>query len=289
MASRQSPITLKELLKKSADQLSTDEKDALLALALGKNKEYIYKNPGKKLNRSNVRTFYKLLNKRLAGWSLAYLQGHKEFYGLKFLVSKHTLIPRPESELIVEEALKFITRLDSQRRTDARREKDHRVIDIGTGSGCLILSLAKNFAEADYLATDISNKALLIAKTNARKLKLKNKVKFIKSDLLNKIPPTKFDIVMANLPYLKPMELKEPSIKKEPTLALLSGPDGLEHYRKLLSQLPKYLNQKYLILLEINPEQTEAIKKAVEKSLPKNKIKFLKDLAGNVRVAKINH
>lgn len=276
MASRQSPIALKELLKKSADQLSTDEKDALLALALGKNKEYIYKNPGKKLNRSNVRTFYKLLNKRLTGWSLAYLQGHKEFYGLKFLVSKHTLIPRPESELIVEEALKFI-------------KKDHRVIDIGTGSGCLILSLAKNFAEADYLATDISNKALLIAKTNARKLKLKNKVKFIKSDLLKKIPPTKFNIVMANLPYLKPMELKEPSIKKEPTLALLSGPDGLEHYRKLLSQLPKYLNQKYLILLEINPQQKDSIKKAIVSSLLKAQIKFLKDLAGNIRIAQIKN
>lgn len=274
MANRQSQ-SIKTLLQKNK-QLPPEELDILLALALGKNKEYVYKNPEKELRRSTIKAFYKLLNKRLANWSLAYLRGYKEFYGLKFLVSKHTLIPRPESELLVEEALKFI-------------KPNHKIIDLGTGSGCLILSVAKNFPQAEYLATDISKPALKTAQTNSRKLGLKNKIKFINSNLLKSVPKTKFDIVIANLPYLKPDELKESSIKKEPTSALLSGQDGLDHYKKLLHQITAYLADQYLILLEINPQQAELIKKAIVSNLPKAQIKFLKDLTGNIRVVKITN
>jgi len=245
-----------------------------MAVALHKNIAYIYKNPEKKLSRSNILAFKKILKKRLAGWSLATLSGQKEFFGLNFLVNKYTLIPRPESELIVEEALKSTA--DGQ-----------NILDIGTGSGVLILSLAKhNTHLANYTATDISGRALKIAKSNSRKLKLKNKIKFIKTDLLAGLS-SQFDIIMANLPYLNPKQMKEPSISKEPVSALLSGADGLDHYRKFLKQLPRYLNKKYIILLEIDPSQKDQIKKEISENLPQAKIKFLKDLAQNIRVVKI--
>lgn len=271
---RQKTASLKNLLLKYKDQLDISEIDQLMALALHKNIEYVYKNPDKKLNRSNILAFKKLLSQRLAGFSLARLKGYKEFYGLKFLVNKHTLIPRPESEILVTEALKVT-------------KNNQNILDIGTGSGCLILSLAKNNShQANYTAADISKRALKIAKSNARKHGLKNKIKFIKSDLLKNISG-KFDIIIANLPYLTAKQMSEPTISQEPVTALLSGPDGLDHYKKLLKQIPNYLNKKYAIFLEIDPTQKDLIKKEIANNLPASKIKFLRDLSGNVRVVKI--
>ncbi len=265
--------TVKQLIDKYQPDLPRDELEQVLALVLHKKIEYIYKNPDKLLPRTSISSFQKLVKKRLAGWSLASLKGMKEFYGLNFLLNKCTLIPRPESELLVEEALKNI-------------KENYKVLDVGTGSGCLILSIAKNFPTAHYTAIDISGPALKIAKTNARKLKLKN-TKFIQSNLLNKLPKTKFDIIIANLPYLTPKQMSEPSIQKEPKSTLVSGKDGLRHYQKLLEQLAKYLNKKYLVLLEIDPTQKESISKLIKNTLPSGKVSFLEDLAGNIRVAKI--
>ena len=278
MASSQSSkiISIKELITKYKGQIDINELDQLMALVLHKNIAYIYKNPDKQLSRSNILAFKKILSKRLANYSLAYLKKNKEFYKLNFIVNKHTLIPRPDSELIIEEALK-------------NTSNNQNIIDIGTGSGALILSLAKNNKHtANYIATDISTKALDIAKTNARKLKLKNKIKFIKTNLLDNISE-QFDIIIANLPYLTPVQMQEASIKKEPVTALLSGQDGLDHYKKLLKQLPKYLNKKYLILLEIDPAQEKLIKKEIIINLPQANIKFLKDLANNIRIVKITN
>jgi len=245
-----------------------------MALALHKNIEYVYKNPNKPINRSTILTFKKLLNKRLNNYSLAYLKGYKEFFNLKFIVNKHTLIPRPDSEILVEEALKLT------------KDKQN-IIDIGTGTGALILSVAyNNKHRAKYTACDISSKALKIAQTNARKLNLKNHIHFIKSNLLNNIEG-KFDLVLANLPYLSSKQMKEPSILKEPSSALVSGKDGLNHYKELLKQIPSHLNNKYTILLEIDSKQVEQIKKEINNNLPQAKINFLKDLANNIRVVKI--
>lgn len=276
MASRQGSEkqSLRDIVLKHKDKLTTDELERLLALALHKNIEYIYKNPDKKLSRSNILAFKKLIRQRLAGWSLAKLKGQKEFFKLNFLVNRHTLIPRPDSEVLVEEVLK-------------NTKEQQKIIDIGTGSGALILSIAKNNKyPASYTASDISSPAIKMAKNNAKKLNLKNNIKFIKSNLLKNISGN-FDIVIANLPYLNKEQMKEPSIKKEPRTALLSGDDGLNHYRELLKQLPRHLNKKYLILLEIDPNQKEKIKKEILKNLPQAKIKFLKDLADNIRVVKI--
>lgn len=259
--------------------LSPDELAGLLSISLNRSPEYIYKNPEKKLSPDNIRAFQKLVQKKLAHWPLAYLRGYQYFFGLKFLVNKHTLIPRPESELLVEQALEYLKN---------NSIKNPTIIDIGTGSGCLILSIAKNYnAPGEYWASDFSSQALKVARTNARHLDLKNKIKFIKSNLLKNLPPIKLDVVIANLPYLVPQQLKESSIKKEPKSALLAGTDGLKYYQKLLETLPKFLNKKYLILLEIDPDQKDNISKLIKKYLPDAKVEFLPDLASNIRVVKI--
>ena len=282
MASSQSSkiMSIKELVSKYKNKLDINELEQLMALALHKNIAYIYKNPDKLLSRSNILTFKKLLNKRLADYSLAYLKKNKEFYNLNFIVSKHTLIPRPDSELLVTEALK-------------NTSNNQNIIDIGTVSGALILSLAKNNKHtANYVATDISTKALNIAKTNARKNLPRGKagnvnINFIKSNLLNNINNKKFDVIIANLPYLTPEQLKEPSISQEPKLALLAGKNGLDYYEKLLSQISNYLNKQYLVLLEIDPDQETKIADLIKKYLPGGRLEFIKDLANNIRVAKI--
>ena len=166
-------MQIKELLQKNKNKLVSSELDNLLALALHKSKNYIYKHPDKILSRSSIQAFNKLLNKKLDNQPMAYLAGSKEFFGLKFLVNKNVLVPRPDSEVLVEQALKYLKKLGINQAS---------IIDIGTGSGCLITSVAKNASKHNFYASDISSPALKIAKTNARKNKVK--INFIKSNLL---------------------------------------------------------------------------------------------------------
>lgn len=271
--------TLTQIAQKQYPLVSLGDIELLLAKSLHRTLNYLYKNPEKILNRSSQSIFWRLLARRQNNHSVAYLLGHKEFYGLDFLVNKHTLIPRPDSEVLIEEALKYL---------EVNKLSSAKVIDIGTGSGCLIISLAKNYQhQAEFYAVDNSGRALKIAKTNARKHQLKHQIKFIKSDLLKNVPENKFDVLLANLPYLTKKQLREPSIKKEPLQALYGGHDGLYFYKRLLKQLPEYLNKKYLILLEIDPEQELAIQKMAENLLPKAKLSIVKDLSQQARALKI--
>ncbi len=271
--------TLTQIAQKQYPLISLGDIELLLAKSLHRTLNYLYKNPEKILDRSCQSTFWRLLQRRSTNHSVAYLLGHKEFYGLDFLVNKHTLIPRPDSEVLIEEALKYL---------QTNKIKSPQIIDIGTGSGCLIISLAKNYKQpAGFYALDNSGRALKIAKTNARKHQLKHQIKFIKSDLLKNISDQKFDVLLANLPYLTKKQLREPSIKKEPRNALYGGSDGLYFYKRLLKQLPEYLNKKYLILLEIDPEQEMAIQAIAKQYLPKAKLEIVKDLNQQARALKI--
>ncbi len=275
-------MTIKKFLQKkyhAYPHLGVGDIDLLLALAIHRRPDYLYKNPDKNLNQANLLAFRKLLLRRQRGWSIASLQKYAYFFGLKFIVNSATLIPRPDSEVLVQTALDYLKE---------NKIKQPNIVDIGTGSGCLLLSLAKNYTKpAKYLGTDISTKALLAARTNARKLGLKNQVKFLKSNLFKNIPPNKYDLVLANLPYLTKTQLKEPSIKKEPISALYGGPTGLDYYKKLLQQVPKYLNKKYLILLEIDPDQKNQISSLIKNLLPDSQLDFINDLANRTRLAKI--
>lgn len=246
--------------------------ELILCFAIKKKKEWILSNPDFKLSINQIKKFKKLILKRSKNYPVAYIIGHKYFFGLRFKVNKHTLIPRPETELLVESTLRV-----------AQTNPQGQIIDIGTGSGAIAISLAKNLENTKIIASDNSSPALNMARKNTRMYKLGKKIKFVKSDLLEKFKNIKIDIIVANLPYVK-SDWNEKSIKHEPSNALYSGKSGLVHYFKLLKQIKEYnINPKYL-LIEISPEQVEIISKKTKELFVNASIEIKKDLAGFDRV-----
>ena len=256
--------------------------ELLLSLVLKKNKEYLYTYPDFKLNKKQIEKYKKLIKKRTTYYPIAYMLGYKEFYGLKFFVNENVLIPRPCTELLVEETLKIY-----------KKYPKYKIAEIGTGSGCIAISLIKNGIKK-ITATDIYSKTLQIAKKNAKYHKVFTKIKFIKGDilkpLLNKSPhlkkgggDKKIDLIIANLPYLK-NNYKEESIKHEPRFALYSGEDGLEHYKNLFYQIIQMKNRPKFVLIELNPKQIKSISFYIKKLLPKSKLQIKKDPQGLDRV-----
>lgn len=293
------------------------EVEIILAHILKKSREYVLAHPeiypveyrqGRspqggefhrvKLTEAQKRQFNRLVKRRQNHEPMAYILGHKEFYGLDFKVAKDTLIPRPETEMLVEKALR-----NMELGTWNKNEK-LTVIDIGTGSGNIIISIAKNIeyqkSNIEYKGIDISSEALKVARTNAKKHKVDKKIKFIKSDLLDfLLRDTKYQIqdtiIAANLPYLSKTIYNSaiPDVKKfEPRSALVSGKDGLDHYEKLFKQLIT-LRQKCSMLhatcyMEISPEQKSKITKLITHYFPKVKPEFKKDLAGKWRMVTLS-
>ncbi|MFH1583421.1 MAG: peptide chain release factor N(5)-glutamine methyltransferase [Candidatus Falkowbacteria bacterium] len=266
------------------------EAEILLSKILKKPREFILAHPEKQLTKLQITNYKLLIAKRTKGIPIAYLTGHKQFYGLDFLVNRNALIPRPETELMVEETLSLITR-SSQPAT---------LIDVGTGSGCIIITLAKQLQTSKFIAIDISKKALMVARQNAKMHQVNKKIKFIKSNLLARfIHNSSFTIhhsliILANLPYLTPTQIKNsPSIKHEPKLALTAGSDGLKYYKQLFkqakeSQVASYGLRNIYILCEINPGQTAKMKQLIKRELPEASRQIKKDLSGLNRLAIIS-
>jgi release factor glutamine methyltransferase len=200
-----------------------------------------------------VRTAFKeLIRRRVEGCPVAYLVGQREFYQLTLEVSPAVLIPRPETELLVMEALRILKGKDSP-----------SVLDIGTGSGCIALAIARHQATAQLTATDISGEALALARKNAEILGLSARIRFVQGDLFEPVRELKFDLIASNPPYVSADEL--PRLMKEvrdfePRLALDGGPDGLEFYRRLIDETPTHLNSGGRLLLEIGATQEEAVR-----------------------------
>lgn len=253
------------------------EVELLLMKTTGKSKEKLLAWSETSLPKKEIEVFKNLLAKRLKGQPSAYLLGKKEFYGLEFLVSPNVFIPRPETELLVEETFKFI-----------KWGKLKRVLDVGTGTGIIALTLFKLCPNLEVVATDISPISLKMAQKNTKRLNIKGKINFIKSDLLKskKLLPYKksFDLICANLPYLKTEEIKG---LPDPKIALDGGKDGLQIIKKLLSQAPKYLRPGGSIILEIGFDQAKPLKKLVRQLLPQAHLTIKKDLAGLNRLAVI--
>lgn len=296
--------------------------EILLSFVLEKPKEFLYSRPEHDLTPSQMTKLKQLTTRRSKGEPIAILTGHKEFYGLNFVINKNVLIPRPETELLVAEALDIIKKshiahypsrasLAESRRIDKRQRVKTdslpvTLVDIGTGSGCIPITLAKNLSHIPhikYYGLDISKKALAVAKLNAQLHGLSKKIKFIQNDLLKNIQNTKYFIlntnfiITANLPYL-PIKLyaSNPELKYEPRQALLAGPDGLKYYRTLLQQIKTLAHITHYpspitIFLEIDPSQTKNIKKVIHQYFPKSSILIKKDLAGRNRliIIKLNH
>jgi len=264
-------------IKKYKNSIDKLDAELLLAYVLGKSREFIIASPTHKISLLQKIKFINLVKKRGADWSTAVLTKHKEFFGLDFKVNKNVLIPRPDTEIMVEKVLDIIT-------------PKITLIDIGTGSGCIPISIAKNSKPKNVFAVDISKKALKIAKENANTHNVN--INFIHSNLLShfsKLPNNL--IITANLPYLTKKQFKEEkSIQKEPKLALIAKENGLALYRKLLEQIKnkKTSTQKINLFLEINPEQKNELFKIIKKIFTKSKIYFYNDFSNQIRIVKID-
>ena len=248
------------------------DSELLLSKSLNKSREEILINLDQNINKRALTEFNKYLIRRSKKEPIAYILGEKEFWSKKFFVNKDTLIPRPETELLVE---KLITLFKKKRIT---------ILDIGTGTGCIIASLLSELKTSKGIAVDISSKAIILANENANKLKLSDRVKFLSrsfEDLYYK----KFDLIVSNPPYIKRMEIKNlcDDIKKfEPRMALDGGNDGLDLIKKVIYKSKEILKINGTLALEIGNEQINR----VSKILIYNKFRIkcvIKDYKNNIR------
>ena len=249
----------------------------LLAEITGKNRAWLLAHPETELTPDQRNTFSASVARLLTGEPLPYVLGHWEFYGLDFTITADTLIPRPETELLVEQAMLWLNSHPDKR----------RAADVGTGSGCIAVSLAVHTQDLRVAACDISVEALQVAYHNAKKHHVTERIEFFQVDLLpNKMPTC--HLICANLPYIPSDRLAKLEVfGKEPTLALDGGPDGLTMIRRLLPQAARCLTAESLLLLEI---EASTGKKAMDLALeyfPKAQISLLSDLAGLDRLIRI--
>lgn len=273
-------MTIRDTLKKNPKI----EADLLLAHVLKKPGEFLYLNPEKNLNAAQARRFAALANRRQKGEPVAYLVGYKDFYGLSFTVNRRVLIPRPETEWLVERGAELAAELKKIKGLRA----PVRILDLGTGSGCIIISLAKCLRGGNYefFASDISKNALSVAKFNAVKHKVK--IKFFHGNLFNRLPGP-FELIIANLPYVPVDDYRKlkANLRFEPKIALSDGGNAWKLYYRFFQQLPDQIAKGARVILEIDPKSVSTLKKYQARFLPRKKIEFSKNLRGQWRYAQV--
>ena len=291
-----------ELLRQGTDRLRASgsetarlDAELLLADAIGVGRTVIVAHVGASVGPEAVARYQASLDRRAAGEPVAYIRGIKEFFGLAFSVDRRALIPRPETERLVELAEAGVRRRLATRAVDGPRV---RIVDVGTGSGAIIVALAVAIRRlgaldaVELLATDESGEALDLARENAVGHAVGEAVAFVQSDLLASpgvVARGPFDLVLANLPYVRHDAIPGLPIAAsfEPVLALDGGADGLAIIERLLAQLPNQLAEDGLALLEIGADQREGIVAACARILPGWRCGVELDLAGLPRVARI--
>ena len=248
--------------------------ELLAAHAFAMSRIELYAHFDRPLSASELASYRDLVSRRLAGEPVAYLLGHKEFWSLDLLVDSRVLIPRPDSETLLEEALDRV----------AGSGAGLRVADVGTGSGALALALAKERPEAQVFATDISPGALAVARANAERLSLA--VTFLEGDLNQPLGPAgRFDLIVANLPYIPSADIDglAADVRSEPQLALDGGADGLALVRRLVAAAPELLQPGGYVALEVGADQAGAVKELLRRA-GLGDIRCRRDLAGIERV-----
>ena len=261
------------ILKKNSIKSPVLDCEILLSYALGFTREEVLLNLRNKLKISELRKFNTNFKKRKKMEPMAYILGKKEFWKSNFVVNKKVLIPRPDSEILVEESLSLL-----------KKEKYYNILDIGIGSGCILISILKDRKKCVGTGIDISHEALRVAKINAKIQHLENRIKFIHSDI-DKFLGSKYDIVVSNPPYISSSDvngLSEDIKFYEPKLALNGGPDGYSKIKKVIKKSSKLLKNRGKLILEIGFNQlTGTIKILQENGFYINK--YSKDLAGKIR------
>ena len=265
-----------------SDRLDTQ---VLLEHVLGIDRAILYTHPEREVTAEQEQQFLALVERRMQGEPIAYILGHEEFYGLDFLVDTRVLIPRPETEMLVENALRLV-----RERLDAKQTP--LVADIGTGSGVISITLAVEEARLPYLyAIDISTDALAVAQQNCQRHSVEQRVHLLHGDLLTPLPEP-VDMLIANLPYVGTDEvdvMTRDVLNYEPHQALFSGPDGLDLLQRFFEQVrtAEKLKPHGVILLEIGYRQRELLTKILKNMLPDATIIFQKDYAGWDRMLQV--
>jgi len=259
-------------LKQKKNSLSRLDSELLLSKVLKKKREEILINLEQEICQNNLSIYKELITRRSQNEPIAYILREKEFWSKSFFVNPDTLIPRPETEIMVEKLVKIF------------KEKKISILDIGTGSGCILISLLSELKDSKGIGIDISKKALVVAKKNSKKHKIFDNIKFLNKSLNNKFYQ-KFDLIVSNPPYIKSNEIKnlQEDIKKyEPKIALDGGNDGLDLIKKVIYKTTYILKIKGMLALEIGNEQF----RSVSKLLTKNNFKIeysIKDYKDNIR------
>ncbi|MFW5980422.1 MAG: peptide chain release factor N(5)-glutamine methyltransferase [Halanaerobiaceae bacterium] len=279
-------MNIKTVLKRSEaflkkNNISNPRLDAevLLSDLLDMERIKLYVNYDYPLTEKELNEYRKRIVKRGDHIPVAYITGHKEFMSLDIAVNKKVLLPRPETELLVEKII------------DWCKEKElesPNIVDVGTGSGAILVSLGYYIKKAKILGIDISQEALEIARKNIKKHEMQERLKVIQGDLLRpllKMNKTNVDVVVSNPPYIKKekMETLPPEVKKEPDLALNGGKDGVEIYKKLIPQAFQVLKENGFLILEIGEDQGEMLKNLLQKN-KWHQIEIKKDYADKERI-----
>ncbi len=282
------------VLAEAGSEEASLEAELLLAYALNTDRTHLYQRLREELPENAARAFEALLQRRLAHEPTAYIVGRKEFYGLDLDVTPAAIIPRPETETLVELVLEFI----------ATREAGHetRVVDVGVGCGAVAVALAVNLPQAGIVATDVSPEALALACRNAERHGVAGRIRFLEGDLLAPLQGSahpepkpggsrdssrRVDVIAANLPYVRTgdFEAGPPEIRQhEPRLGLDGGPEGLRIIERLLRQAPACLKPGGALFVEIGEEQGDAARRLAAEAFPEARIEVRNDLSGLDRV-----
>jgi release factor glutamine methyltransferase len=253
---------------------ATLDADVLLAHLLGVGREALFAHPERRLSLAQQKRFRELVERRAAGEPVAYLRGFKEFYGLRFHVDPRVLIPRPETEVLVDAARELIA------------GRVLVVVDVGTGSGAIAVAIAAHEHSVRVIATDSSRDALAVAEANALANGVADRVELRRGDLLAPIAE-RVDIVCANLPYLRDDTVSEwvgerTSLAFEPRDAVVAGTDGLDVIRRCVADLPRIMARGAAALFECDPPQIEAVQRLLGSSGMRGEVR--RDLTGRQRI-----
>ena len=275
-------MNIRQIIEKGAIELKINgiempktKARMLIQFILNKPRQYIIVNDQKNLEKETEETYFKCIDMLKQGMPIEHITHQKEFMKLNFYVDENVLIPRQDTEILVEEVIDI-----------AKKIKAKKILDLCTGSGAIAVSLAKYIDNCEVTALDISPKALEIAKLNAKNNEVENKITFIESNIFENLPLEKYDIIVSNPPYIKKEIIKtlNKDVQREPRIALDGGDDGLDFYRKIIKEAYEYLKFKGYLCLEIGYDQKEDVIRLINQEDKYINTYSKKDLFGNDRI-----
>lgn len=275
-------MTIREALEKGTVMLRGENLDSpklkarlLMQDVINKPRQYLLTHDDEEITNNMLEKYFNNVNKVKKGTPIEHITHIKEFMKMNFWVDENVLIPRPDTEILVEEVINISKKVNAK-----------KILDLCTGSGAIAISIAKYIPNSEITAIDISNKALEVAKKNSKINNVENQITFIKSDLFNNLVNCKFDIIVSNPPYIKKDVIctLDKQVQKEPILALDGGYDGLDFYRRIISNAYLYLKFKGYLCLEIGYDQKKEVIDLIEKEKKYTNTYSKRDLYDNDRI-----